>query len=512
MKKKESLSVILLICITIAFFLPWYNIGILTLSGYNIPNFATTLASLIKSEKDGTQVYYLLYLLYLIPVLSLGAIMAMLMKSRMAIKLAMVAGSFPLIMMLIAFLKDRDITFITESMFGMYLLIISSITLIIVEIQMIKDGSGAETLTTVPYKPLIPVAKIVCEKCGKESDSDYSSCPHCGLSRDMPQVSQNSLKIQNCSYCGIDLPYGTDYCQKCQTRTDSSNEIQQHKSMNHIFFRKLYFRLKQNRLMRIGLIVSVLIMFVTMLYLYEHLKSQVYPTSKVEQEISQKMNDSRFKKIYNLNLTYRKEIDYYVKNPSHASNRRLAGILQSNKYLELYLGDRITSDDEYMAWNLKKIITSKYGIYSIDDFRQTTAIKLLEHKQRGYQLDLYNTIPQIGWGYIYNRDLYELLLINKYKLLSSLGSDSSSINTYILKKHEIIEKHCQDAFFHGPQQTTVSLNYFIKSIEDALRDISSKQNFDEDFKRYVFVHGVYCLLLLDSLKEGDEAIKFCETK
>ena len=74
-KKTEIIAAIVIV---VAFFLPWVSFGgLISLSGYELPNFASAMGELGNafSEDKKTTTDYTLYIVYLVPLLSLAVLL-----------------------------------------------------------------------------------------------------------------------------------------------------------------------------------------------------------------------------------------------------------------------------------------------------------------------------------------------------------------------------------------------------------------------------------------------------
>ena len=72
MNKSLKTEIILLAGLIISFFLPWLDLGIMSISGYEIPNRISNIVSLANtiSDSDGTPpILIWSYIIYLIPLI-----------------------------------------------------------------------------------------------------------------------------------------------------------------------------------------------------------------------------------------------------------------------------------------------------------------------------------------------------------------------------------------------------------------------------------------------------------
>jgi hypothetical protein len=137
-KKSENIFAIAML---IAFFLPWINLGgLFTVAGYNIPNTLEGLGSFAsafkKSGAKGVEVPFYIYLVYLIPLLTIGIII--LDYKGIETKLVSIfAGALP-ILTLIYFIVDIGFDVYKVMGIGAYITIIASIGLILGALNVIN--------------------------------------------------------------------------------------------------------------------------------------------------------------------------------------------------------------------------------------------------------------------------------------------------------------------------------------------------------------------------------------
>ena len=137
-KKPENIFAIAML---IAFFLPWINVGgLISVEGYNIPNtleVGATIANAFKeSGEKGVDVPFYFYLVYLIPLLTIGIII--LDYKGIETKLVSIfAGALP-ILTLIYFIVDIGFDVYKVMGIGAYITIIASIGLILGALNVIN--------------------------------------------------------------------------------------------------------------------------------------------------------------------------------------------------------------------------------------------------------------------------------------------------------------------------------------------------------------------------------------
>ena len=137
-KKSENIFAIAML---IAFFLPWINLGgLFTVAGYNIPNTLEGLGSFANAFKNsgakGVEVPFYIYLVYLIPLLTIGIIILDL-KGIETNSVSILAGALP-IFTLVYFLVKNGFEIYQVMGIGAYITIIASIGLILGALNVIN--------------------------------------------------------------------------------------------------------------------------------------------------------------------------------------------------------------------------------------------------------------------------------------------------------------------------------------------------------------------------------------
>jgi len=134
-KKIENICAIVLV---VAFFLPWISLGgIFSFSGYELPNAAQGVnamaAAFSETEADTN---YVVYLVYLVPLLAVGVLATDYLKSdeKVAHYVAIAAGAFPLLGFLYVVI-DKGIEGLA---IGIYLTVIAAIVMLLATFGVIK--------------------------------------------------------------------------------------------------------------------------------------------------------------------------------------------------------------------------------------------------------------------------------------------------------------------------------------------------------------------------------------
>ena len=135
-KKIENICAIVLI---VAFFLPWVSLGgMFSFAGYQLPNAAEGLNSMAAafSESGEVDTNYGVYLVYLVPLLSVGVLATDYLKSdeKVAHYVAIAAGAFPLLGFLYVVI-DKGIEGLA---IGIYLTVIAAIVMLLATFGVIK--------------------------------------------------------------------------------------------------------------------------------------------------------------------------------------------------------------------------------------------------------------------------------------------------------------------------------------------------------------------------------------
>ncbi len=131
-KRGENISALILF---IAFFLPWVDLGIVSLPGYKLIKVGEGLASLASSlgEKEASLPSEV-YLIYLIPVVSL-IIMYMGLKGKRAKLLSIVLGALILLGFVLYFVDGGSLEFFG---LGLYLTFLGAVGLILGALDIFK--------------------------------------------------------------------------------------------------------------------------------------------------------------------------------------------------------------------------------------------------------------------------------------------------------------------------------------------------------------------------------------
>ena len=137
-KKSENIFAIAML---IAFFLPWINLGgLYTFAGYDIPNvleLGTAFVNAIQEPGEkGLDVPFYYYLVYLIPLLTIGIIILD-YKGIETELVSIFAGALP-ILTLIYFIVDKGFDVFKVMGIGAYITIIASIGLILGALNVIN--------------------------------------------------------------------------------------------------------------------------------------------------------------------------------------------------------------------------------------------------------------------------------------------------------------------------------------------------------------------------------------
>ena len=137
-KKSENIFAIVML---IAFFLPWINVGgLFIVEGYNIPKISEGAAFFANAFKEygekGVDVPFYFYLVYLIPLLTIGIIILD-YKGIETELVSIFAGALP-ILTLIYFIVDIGFDVYKGMGIGAYITIIASIGLILGALNVIN--------------------------------------------------------------------------------------------------------------------------------------------------------------------------------------------------------------------------------------------------------------------------------------------------------------------------------------------------------------------------------------
>ena len=134
-KKIENICAIVLV---VAFFLPWVSLGgMFSFAGYQLPNAAEGInamaAAFSESEPDTN---YVVYLVYLVPLLAVGVLATDYLKSdeKVAHYVAIAAGAFPLLGFLYVVIDNG----IEGLAIGIYLTVIAAIVMLLATFGVIK--------------------------------------------------------------------------------------------------------------------------------------------------------------------------------------------------------------------------------------------------------------------------------------------------------------------------------------------------------------------------------------
>ncbi len=134
-KRIENICAIVLV---VAFFLPWISFGgMFSVAGYELPNAAEGInamaAAFSESEPDTN---YVVYLVYLVPLLAVGVLATDYLKSdeKVAHYVAIAAGAFPILGFLSLVIENG----VQGMAIGIYLTVIAAIVMLLATFGVIK--------------------------------------------------------------------------------------------------------------------------------------------------------------------------------------------------------------------------------------------------------------------------------------------------------------------------------------------------------------------------------------
>lgn len=155
LNKYLSFELLLALLFIIAFFLPWLDMGMIKIVGWDIPDIQkkmTKVTNFFKFFSKNKESVYFAYVVYLIPLLSVFVIsLWILLKQKAGRVLLMVTGIFAFVVSLNLFYK------LPKAGSGVYLLCAASVITIIYLIIVFrrKKKVEPETIETPPDSPNI---------------------------------------------------------------------------------------------------------------------------------------------------------------------------------------------------------------------------------------------------------------------------------------------------------------------------------------------------------------------
>jgi TM2 domain-containing membrane protein YozV/DNA-directed RNA polymerase subunit RPC12/RpoP len=72
------------------------------------------------------------------------------------------------------------------------------------------------------------MALIKCSKCGKDYSEELSKCPNCEEQMQIKERSNVLLNTMFCPHCGVEIPFGADFCTKCARPTKTGKAFCKH--------------------------------------------------------------------------------------------------------------------------------------------------------------------------------------------------------------------------------------------------------------------------------------------
>lgn len=172
----RSWPFILSLFLALSFFLPWFNLGFLTLSGYEIPEKISSLYTIagLFFEVDSSFALYLSYSLYLIPILAITTAIFVLAEYNARL-ISFLTGSTSIFILGYILLKNKEILFGHEMLvfniagIGIYTTFISGLGLLIFALVS-KSLPSREVLNREGHEP-----NELNEETGKEDLLEYNT-------------------------------------------------------------------------------------------------------------------------------------------------------------------------------------------------------------------------------------------------------------------------------------------------------------------------------------------------
>ena len=254
-KLENSIAVVLLI----AFFLPWISsFGFVNISAFQIPGaikgFGEAVALFSEQQEPVPSVAYLSYVLYLIPICSIGTLIGSVMNKDTKISSG-IAGSIIFVALAYIYIDDGIPDFngniIANIGIGLWLTFIGSLAMILCVLGVLdrcnllfnfqenkgkqpKNLIGTKVLDSQSFDSLFDSnSELRCPSCNKRYDASYKFCPECGQELEIDKAFCPTCKgeidssLAFCPHCGYCLKDNNDRAFEDTTNKGNNNNSEE---------------------------------------------------------------------------------------------------------------------------------------------------------------------------------------------------------------------------------------------------------------------------------------------